>query len=79
MDVIKEIAEYIVLMLVGWSTWATKRIYDLDKGLALNKQNDQQVSKVLGEFKEAIKQLTDSVNELNRKFAEEFGYKNKTK
>ena len=73
MEVISDLVEYFVLFFASWIIWATKRIYAIDKEAALNKQNDNQVSLALSEFKKSIEALTTSVNELNIKFAEKFG------
>lgn len=69
----EDIINYIVASVVGWSIWTTKRIYDLDKKIALNTQNDEAVRAALNEFKKSIEDLAKQVNDMRVMIAEEFG------
>jgi len=64
MDIIKDIIEYVIGALVAWNIWATKKIYDLDKEMALNSQNDESVKGLLLDFKKSIDTLTSEITQL---------------
>lgn len=74
-----DVVEYVVVGISTFLVWVTKRIYDLDKKIALNTQNDETVRVALSEFKKSIEDLTKQVGEMRILIAEEFGQRKKAK
>ena len=69
-----EIVGYLIIILniiiLPWSVWVTKNIFELKYRLELNDHRDKQVNDLLKKVNDALKVVADSIQNLELSLAE---------